>query len=150
MFRSRKKRHRSQRRALFDPNGSHAHQEGKPYRPRRLPRLTKTVGLTGFFILFFSLLLIFSFAHVWKAYAVNQICIRLDALRHRQQDLQERLKAQQLVFQDITLYSKIEPLARELLGMEASLVKPVVIAPLQEAVVGFQTATNLQPNEKPE
>jgi len=90
----------------------------------------------------------FSFAHIWKAQAVNQICIRLDSLRSRQQELLERLKTQQLTFQEITLYSKIEPLAREVLGMRPSPVKPVVIAPLQESVGSTRTAATIHSSAK--
>ena len=144
----RHKFHKSRYRKPFVLSGISGHLAGTPYRPGRLPQLTQPPKLTLFFILLFALLLGFSFAHIWKAHAVNQICIRLDSLRSRQQELLERLKTQQLIFQEITLYSKIEPLAREVLGMRPSPVKPVVIAPLQESVGGTRTAATIHSSAK--
>jgi len=144
----RSKPRKTGRRKPFILNGADGHSAGTPYRPGRLPRLTHPPKLTLFFILLFALCLGFSFAHIWKAHAANQICIRLDSLRSRQQELLERLKTQQLIFQEITLYSKIEPLARDVLGMRPSTVKPVVIAPLQESVVNTQTASDLHSSAK--
>jgi len=142
------KLHKSRRRKPFILSSADGHAAGTPYRPGRLPRLTQPPKLTLFFALLFALFLGFSFAYIWKAHAVNQICIRLDSLRSRQQELLERLKTQQLIFQEITLYSKVEPLARDVLGMRPSTVKPVVIAPLQESVVNAQTAADIHSSAK--
>jgi len=139
---------KSRRRKPFVLTGSEGHAAGVPYRPRRLPRLTQPPKLTLFFILIFAWFLGFSFAHIWKAHAVNQVCIKLDSLRSRQQELRERLKTQQLIFQEITLYSKVESLARDLLGMRPSTVKPVVIAPLQESLVNTQIAADVHSTAK--
>lgn len=144
----KRKHPQSRRRKSFPPNGANSHATGKPYRPRRLPTLTKPPKLTLFFVLLFAMLLGFSFAHIWKANAVSQICIKLDTFRNCRQDLLERLKSQQLIFQDMTLYSKIEPLAREVLGMRPSTSKPVVIAPLQESVSDVHTAAAVRPSPK--
>jgi len=97
--------------------------------------------LRDFLLLSFLLLLVFSFAYIWKAQSVTQLCARLDALRCQRQDLMEKLKSQQLIFQEATLYSRIEPLARERLGMQPSKVKPVVISPLHEQ---FESIRNPQ------
>jgi len=119
-----------------------------PYRPRRLPSPSKRKNLGAFLIACFLLILIFSFAHIWKAHAVTQICSRLDALRNRQQDLREKLKAQELIFEEATLYSRIELLARERLGMYPAATKPVVIAPLHERIGAVQNATDRNLSEK--
>ncbi len=146
----RHKFHKSRYHKPFVLSGVNGHSAGTPYRPGRLPQLTQPPKLTLFFILLFALLLGCSFAHIWKAHAVNQICIRLDSLRSRQQELLERLMTQQLIFQEITLYSKVEPLAREVLGMRPSTVKPVVIAPLHEPAVGTQAAAAVHPSAQRE
>jgi hypothetical protein len=144
----KRKHPKSRRRRLLPLNGANGHATGKPYRPRRLPALTKPPKLTLFFVLLFAMLLGLSFAHIWKANAVSQVCIKLDTLRNRRQDLLERLKSQQLIFQDMTLYSKIEPRAREVLRMRPSTSKPVVIAPLQESLGGSHTAAVVRPSPK--
>jgi len=144
----RRKHSKPRRRKPFVLSGADGHSAGAPYRPRRLPRLIQPPKFTLFFILLFVLFLGFSFVHIWKAHAVNQICISLDSLRNRQQELLERLKTQQLIFQEITLYSKVEPLARNVLGMRPATVKPVVIAPLQESVGSTRTAANVHSSAK--
>ena len=136
-----KRRNPKPRREEFLRAHSRAVRPPGPYRPRRLPRLRKENGLRDFLLLSFLLLLVFSFAYIWKAQSVTRLCARLDALRCQRQDLMEKLKSQQLIFQEATLYSRIEPLARERLGMQPSKVKPVVISPLHEQ---FESIRNPQ------
>jgi cell division protein FtsL len=108
-----------------------------PYRPTRLPRLTKNRGLSGFAALLFIMILGSSLAFTWKAQQMAYVLAHLDAARNRQSELQEKLKSLQLIMQEESNYSRIEPLARERLGMFPPAKPPVVIAPLDERVAAF-------------
>jgi cell division protein FtsL len=112
-----------------------------PYRPARLPRLTKKRGLGGFALLLCIMILGFSLAFTWKAQQMAYILAHLDAARNRQSELQEKLKSLQLIMQEESNYSRIEPLARERLGMVPPAKPPVVIAPLDERVAAFPTSS---------
>jgi cell division protein FtsL len=108
-----------------------------PYRPARLPRLTKSHGLGGYSILLFIMILGFVLAFTWKAQQTAYVLAHLDAARNRQSELQEKLKSLQLIMQEESNYSRIEPLARERLGMFSPAKPPIVIAPLDERVAAF-------------
>jgi cell division protein FtsL len=113
-----------------------------PYRPQRLPRLTKNRGLGVFLTGVFLIIVAFSLAYTWKAQQMAYLLAHLDAARTHQQELRERLKSLQLIEQESTSYSRIEPLAREKLGMLPLDTLPIVIAVLDERVAAMPPQDN--------
>lgn len=113
-----------------------------PYRPARLPRPSKNRGYGGFLTALFILGLVATLAYTWKASLMAETLTRLDAARSHQQELQERLTTLQLIMQESSNYSRIEPLAREKLGMMPTPQPPVVIAPLDERVAAMPAQDN--------
>ena len=101
-----------------------------PYRPYRPPRPTRDPGRRNFLIFVFGLLLVFSLGHIWKAHEVAQLCARLDSLRSYQRQLEQERLELQLKFDEMSSYSRIEPLARSRLGMHPSSHLPIVIPPV--------------------
>ncbi len=89
-------------------------------------------------MLVFFIVLAFSLGQIWKAHEVAMLCTNLDSLRCRQQSLEEKRMVLQLKFDEISKYSRIEPLAREVLGMHPSRQPPVVIAPLNDHFFAFR------------
>ncbi|RJP79571.1 MAG: hypothetical protein C4524_05135 [Candidatus Zixiibacteriota bacterium] len=125
-------RNSASRRGKFLRNRNRTMRPAGPYRPSRLPTPSRHRRLGGFFLILALMVLGFSLAHIWKAHEVSRLCTRMDALRTDQQELAKKLKTQQLILQELSTYSKIEPLARERLGMLPSPEPPVVLAPLEE------------------
>jgi cell division protein FtsL len=87
--------------------------------------------------LVFVLLLFSILAFTWKAAQMADTLTHLDAARTSQQDLKERLKSLQLILQEASNYSRIEPMAREKLGMLPPTTPPIVIAPLDDRVAAL-------------
>ncbi len=112
-----------------------------PYRPSHKPRPSRYAGLSNFWIIVFLIGLAFSLGQIWKAHEVALLCTRLDGLRSQQRNLEEQFLSLQLKFEEITAYHRIEPLAREKLGMETSPHPPVIIAPVDNRFMAFRRKT---------
>ncbi|MFH1862219.1 MAG: hypothetical protein ABH878_05340 [bacterium] len=112
------------------------------YRPRKRPKPIRDYSMRNFWISIALLILTFWLAQIWKANEIALVCTRLDSLRDRQQELLEKKQAVDLQFKDAASYARIEPLAREKLGMLPAQVAPVVIARFDERT----TATRTRPD----
>lgn len=94
--------------------------------------------MRNFWILVFLIFLLFSLGQVWKAHEVALLCLRLDELRDKQRNLEEQLLSTQFRFEEISSYARIEPLARETLGMQTSSRPPVLITPVDNQFLAFR------------
>ncbi len=121
-----------------------------PYRPTNLPKPGRDRNLAGFWWAAFLLFLVFSLAHIWKANDLAILCAHLDSLRGEQQELEHKLKGINLNLEEQTTYSKIEPLAREKLGMIPSPIPPVVLAPIDQHFAAIQVENKTSSRQKRE
>ncbi|MCX6640486.1 MAG: cell division protein FtsL [bacterium] len=118
-----------------------------PYRPGHNPRPSKDGGLGNFWITVFLLMLLFILGQIWKSHQITTLFTHLDSLRNNQQELEERQIALQSRFQEVSSYPRIEPLARNLLGMTPPDKSPVVIAALDDQFLAMRQAREGNPPE---
>lgn len=109
-----------------------------PYRPSRPPRPSRDLGLRVYWLVVFLILLLFSLGQIWKADEVTRLRTQIDSLRSQQQLLEERWLTLQLKADEISSYARIEPLAREKLGMRPASQPPTVITPLGSEFVAYR------------
>ncbi len=117
---------------------SRAQRPPGPYRPSRKPRPSRDAGVRNYWILIIILFIAFGLGEIWKESRVSRLCARLDSLRSSQWELDEELLSLQLKLDDLSSYPKIEPLAREKLGMRPAVEPPVVITTVDERFLAFR------------
>jgi cell division protein FtsL len=101
----------------------------------------------SFWVIIFLIGLVFSMGQVWKANEVSRLCTRLDSLRSRNQNLDEQVVALRLKFKEMSSYSRIEPLARDMLGMRPAQNPPVILTPVDDRFLAYKRRESQRDNE---
>jgi cell division protein FtsL len=84
------------------------------------------------------LVVLFGLGEIWKESQISRLCTRLDSLRSKQRQLNVEKLSLQLKYNDLASYARIEPLARERLGMLPAPKSPVIITSVDDHLLAYR------------